>query len=183
MDSDKTKDEYQRRQVEKRVRFEPRFRMIVGIGVPSIGCQLDVSAYDGEYLDQLSLSIAARTSGYYFNIFSRDEIHRRHATGADVVEFSPKDGRSTLMTYNVNYPGTAPKWDFGYNPKDPHDIMSIAEKIKDGTIAIRVGFWLDNEVVVYSGEKPTDLKPIEMFEQCINEHHIFDAPRHRTDLD
>jgi hypothetical protein len=61
--------------------------------------------------------------------------------------------------------------------------MSIAEKIKAGTFAVRVGFWLDNEVVVYSGEKPSDQKPIEMFEQCINENHIFDTPQHRTDQD
>ena len=46
----------------------------------------------------------------------------------------------------------------------PHDIVSIAEKLKAGSVAIRVGFWLDNEVVVFSGEKPADQKQIEMFE-------------------
>jgi hypothetical protein len=209
MDSDKTKDEYLRQQVEKTVSFEPRFRMDDGIGVPGIGCHLDITAYDGEYLDQLSLSLDGRTtfavkaidrgkivlneaySGYNFQIVARDDIQRtdKHATDADVVGFAPKDGRSTLWIYDLNYPsakapnGTpVPKWYFGYNPKNSHDIMSIAEKIKDGTIAVRVGFWLDNEVVVYSGGgKPTDQKPVEMFEQCINENRIFDTPRHRTD--
>jgi hypothetical protein len=202
--SDKTKDEYLRRQIEKSVRFEPRFRMDDGIGVPGIGCLLDLTAYDGQYMDQLSLSMVARTifpvksnrgleeaySVYGFQIVARDEIQRpdKHATGAEVIGFAPKDGRSKLWISDFNYPGTrapsgvpAPKWDFGYNPKDPHDIMSIAEKTKDGTVAIRVSFWLDNEVVVYSGEKRTDQKPIEMFEQCIKENRIFDTPRHRTD--
>ena len=85
-----------------------------------------------------------------------------------------------MRAYDLNYPGTrapsgvpAPKWDFGYSPKDPRDIMSIAEKIKDGTIAVRVGFWLDNKVVVYSGERPTDQKSIEMFERCINDNDFF----------
>ena len=62
----------------------------------------------------------------------------------------------------------------------PHDIVSIAEKLKAGSVAIRVGFWLDNEVVVFSGEKPADQKQIEMFERCITENHIFDTPRIRT---
>ena len=42
----------------------------------------------------------------------------------------------------------------------PHDIVSIAEKLKAGSVAIRVGFWLDNEVVVFSGEKPADQKGV-----------------------
>jgi hypothetical protein len=209
MDSDKIKDEYLRRQVEKRERLEPRFRLDHGIGLRGIGCNLDVTAYDGEYLDQLELSMAARTtfaskasdrgkiilnpaySTFVFNISARDEIQRpdKHATGADVIEFAPKDGRSRLILYSANYPNIkapngrpAPKWQFGYRPKSPNDIISIAEKLKSGTIAIRVGFWLDNEVVVYSGE-PIDQKPIEMFEQCIKDNRIFDTPRHRTDQD
>lgn len=66
----------------------------------------------------------------------------------------------------------------------PHDIVSIAEKLKAGSVAIRVGFWLDNEVVVFSGEKPADQKQIEMFERCITENHILihrelEQPHHR----
>jgi hypothetical protein len=59
--------------------------------------------------------------------------------------------------------------------------VTIAKKIQAGTIAIRVGFWLDNKVVVYSGQKPDDQKPIELFDQCINENHIFDTPRYSKD--
>ena len=41
----------------------------------------------------------------------------------------------------------------------PHDIVSIAEKLKAGSVAIRVGFWLDNEVVVFSGAPMATLIP------------------------
>ncbi|MHB8849152.1 MAG: hypothetical protein ACYC43_12015 [Burkholderiales bacterium] len=207
IDSNKTKNEYLRRQVEKKVHFESKFSIDHGIGVPGIGCNLTVSAHDGEHLDELNLNMTARTtfavkvlqppdyrktvleeaySAYDFQIYDRDEVERpdKHATAADVVGFEPKYGRSMLEMIDFNYPRTiapsgaiAPKWSFGYNPKDPHDIVAIAEKIKGGTFAIRVGYWMDNEVVVYSGGMPDDPKPIVMFEQCINENHIFDTPR------
>jgi hypothetical protein len=127
--SDKTKDEYLRRQVDKSIRFEPRFRMDRGIGMSRIECNLDLTAYDGEYFDQLSLHMAAITtfavkandrdamvlnkaySVYRFQIVARGEIQRpdRHATGADVAGFGPKDGRSTLWGYDLNYPSTIQK--------------------------------------------------------------------------
>lgn len=211
-DSDKTKDENLRRQVEKRVHFKPEFSIDHGFGgISGVGCNLTVSAHDGEYLDELELHMTARTtfpvnamkfngekwnkvleeaySQYDYQIYDLDAVERpdKHATGADVVGFAPKDGRSKLEMSDFNYPRQrAPsgvpmiKWGFGYNPKDPHDIENITEKIKVGAFAVRVGYWLDNEVVVYSGEKPDDQKPIEMFEQCINQNHIFDTPRHRT---
>jgi hypothetical protein len=180
-------------------------------GIPGIGCHLTISAHDGEYLDELELDLTARAtyavkarqppdynktvlheaySGYDFQIVARDEIERpdKHATGADVIGFTQNDGISMRGVTGWNYPRTKapsgvpmPKWQFGHNPKNPQDIVTIAKKIQAGTIAIRVGFWLDNKVVVYSGEKPDDQKPIEMFEQCINENQIFDTPRHSTD--
>lgn len=210
LDSDKTKDENLRRQIEKKVHFEPKFKIDHGIGVPGIGCNLTIRTHDGEHLDELTLSMTARTifavnaidsrsvlvlrgaySEYDFQIDARDTVERpdKHATNADVVGFAPNDGRSRLVTTSLNYPRTKapsgepmPKWDFGYSPNDPHDIVSIAERIKAGSIAIRVSFWLDNEVVVFSGEKPDDQKPIEMFERCIKENHIFDTPRHSPPL-
>ena len=43
----------------------------------------------------------------------------------------------------------------------PHDIVSIAEKLKAGSVAIRVGFWLDNEVVVFSELVSFSVTPAE----------------------
>jgi hypothetical protein len=210
IDSDKTKDEYLRRQVDKRVRFEPRFRMDGGVGVPGIGCLLDLTAYDGEYLDQLSLSMVARTtfpvkandrgkivlneaySVYDFQIVARDEILRphKHATDADVVGFAPKDGRSTLWAYNLNYPGTrapsgvpAPKWDFGYNPKDPHDIISIAEKIRMVPLLFEWAFgWTTRLLCTQAKSRPT-----RNLLRCLSGVSMitifFDTPRLRTNQD
>lgn len=210
-DSDKVKDEHLRRQVEKKGHFEPMFSKDDGVGVPGIGCYLTVRVHDGEYLDELSLILTARTtfavkarqppdykkivlneaySSFNFQIVARDKVERpdKHATGADVVGFAPKDGRSKLAMTSFSYPRIKapngepmPKWDFVYSPKDPHDIVSIAKKIKAGNFAIRVGYWLDNKVIVYHGVKPGDQKPIEMFEQCINQNHIFDTPQIQSD--
>jgi hypothetical protein len=210
IDSDKTKDQKLRRQMEKKVRFEPEFSMDHGIGVPGIGCHLTASARDKEYFDNLSLHLTARTtfainandrgkivlneaySTYDFQLTARDEIERpdKHVTGADVVGFAPKDGKSKLWARDLNYPGVRapnglpmPKWYFAFNPTDPHDIVSISNKIEAGDISVQLSYWLDNNVVVYSAEKPTDKAPIKDFVRCVNENHIFDTPRHKTDHD
>lgn len=204
MDADKTKDEDQRRKIEKRVRFDSKFsQRNHGFAIPGHQCQLDLSAYDGEYLDNLSVSIEARTtfahnaydrgnivlqnaySEYYITISAHDEAERtnRHVTTAEVAGFSQKDGKATLFSFaypdSKVFSGTfRPNWKAYYDPQNPQDLLSITQQIKNGTFAVRVGYWLDNEVVVYSGEKPSNREPIEMFEQCINENRILDTPRY-----
>lgn len=201
--SENTKDEPLRQQVKKKVNFEARFRVNHGVGLPGIGCRLEISARDENYVDQLILDLTARKtfaikatdvngkevlakaySAYDFQIRGVDEIERpdKHATSAEVVGFAPKEGKSTLWDYDLGNPGAkAPngmlmhKWDFVYTPKEPRDLITIANKIKMNNLAIRVSYWLDNVDVVYFG-KQIDQTPIQQFEQCINDNHIFDTP-------
>jgi len=204
LDSGTTRNDNLKKLIEKTVIFEPSFGTNNGVGVPGIGCLLTANAIDGEYLDELSLDLSARTtfavkafdaqrgtvlhkaySSYDFQISARDEVVRpdNHATGADVVGFTPKDGKSRLWTYlafppGIKQPNGKPmaKWIFGYTPTNPHDVISIAEELKSGSLTIRVGYWLDDNVVVYSMGRPTDREKIDEFEQCISDNHIFDTP-------
>lgn len=206
LDPGTTRNDNRKKVTEKRIIFEPSFGVNNGVGVPGIGCLLNVNTFDGEHLDELSLDLSARTtfavkafdaqrgtvlnkaySSYDFQISARDEIARpdNHATGAEVIGFTPKDGKSRLWTYVVFPPGVKQpngkpmaKWIFGYTPTDPHDIISIAEELKSGSLTIRVGYWLDDDVVVYSMGRPTDPQTIDKFEQCIIDNRIFDTPLH-----
>jgi hypothetical protein len=204
LDPGTTRNDNLKKLIEKKVIFEPSFGVNNGVGVPGIGCLLNVKTFDGEYLDELSLDLSARAtfavkafdaqrgavlnkaySSYDFQISARDEIARQdnHATGAEVVGFTPKDGKSRLWTYavflpRVKQPNGKPmaKWIFGYTPTDPHDVISIAQELKSGSLNIRVGYWLDDNIVVYSMERPADPQKIDEFEQCIIDNHIFDTP-------
>ncbi|MBF0611045.1 MAG: hypothetical protein G8345_04765 [Magnetococcales bacterium] len=209
LDPNKTKDPELQKQIEKKAKFKAHFETSGGFGVPGIGCNLTVDAEDGEHLDRLSLLLRATTtfaiksynpalkqsvlndaySSYDFQILARDQVQRpdKHATGAELIGFSPQDGKSTLWTYYLNEPpGKAPsgvfspKWGFGYRPKDPQDILAIARQVKSGTAAIRLSYWLDNEIVTYTGE-PEDQEPFDSFEKCIQDNAIFDTPRHVKD--
>lgn len=204
LDSEKAGNEGRKRLIEKRLIFEPTFSIGHGVGVPGIGCSLEVGARDGEYLDRLSLYLTARTtyaanaydvykgtireqaySSYDFQIAARDEIERpdRHATGAEIVGFSPRDKKSILSNYVLNEPdlktpsgASFPKWDFVYTPSDARDLLAIADDIKSGRLMIRVGYWLDDEVVSYAMAARPEPKSIDEFQRCISENHILDTP-------
>lgn len=203
-DSGTTKIGPSAHEIIKYVDFETKYEMPRGLGLPGPWCSLEVSANDGEFIDRLSLSITARVtlgtggwnkgkfvynraySTYDFQIVGRDEVEKpgKHATGADVLGFSTGSGRSTLWGYEVNKTGSRapsgvpmPKWDFAYAPKDPQDLVAMANMIKEGSLAIRVGYWLDDYVVVYSARGPIDKQPIDEFERCVAENHILETPR------
>ncbi|MBF0611046.1 MAG: hypothetical protein G8345_04770 [Magnetococcales bacterium] len=209
LDSDKSKDWELKKQIDRKVQLKTVFKQDKGFGARGVGCNLIVSAYDRQNLDKLELFLTARMtyatraydqkleksvlneaySSYSYQVIGWDRLPRpeKRVTGAEVLGFSPQDGKSTLWTYYYNEPleksisGTLPpKWGFGYRPDDPQDILSMARQVKSGTAAIRLNYWLDSEIFLYTGE-PEDQIPIDMFEKCINDNTIFDFPRHVND--
>jgi hypothetical protein len=203
LDVEKTRNDDLKKVIEKRVTFEPSFDANDGAGVAGVRCLLTVHALHGEYLDVLSLDLSARRwlgvtdfdaktgtllkgvlSSFDFQISARDETVRppvKYATGAEVIGFAPKDGK--IGNFIVRPPGEKqpdgkPKWIFGYTPANPHDVISIAEELRRASLTIRVGYWLDDIVVLYSMEHPVDAQPINAFERCIADHHLFDTPLH-----
>ena len=182
----------------KKIVFEPSFGVIDSAGGPDVGCLLTVNARGGEYLDELSLYLSARRwiavtgfdadkgtpiknvfSSVDFQISARDETARppdKYATGAEVVGFAPeagKIGNYILRPAGEEQPNCKPKWIFGYTPENPHDIVSIANELRSGSLLIRVGYWLDDIVVVYAMEHLVDAQPIDAFERCVADHHLF----------
>jgi hypothetical protein len=191
-----TKDEHMTHVVEKKFVFEGKFKTDEKYPMPGAGCELTISGRDGEYVDLLSWSLRARItyaydshpafSSYDFLVLARDEIEKpdKHAIIANAIGFSPKEGKSTLWAYDLNYPGIkapsgvpTPKWQFGYIPKNPRDLIAMAESARNGTFALEVNYWLDDEIVRYSAVGPIDPRQINAFEHCIAENRILDAPQ------
>jgi hypothetical protein len=190
-----TKDEQLTHLVEKKLVFESKFETTKGFGTPADGCTLTISGHDGEYVDRLSWVLRARInyaydsrpafSSYDFLVLGRDEIEKpdKHATIANAIGFSPKEGKSTLWAYDLNYPGIkapaggpVPKWQFGYIPKNPRDLIAMAESARNGIFALEVNYWLDDDIVRYSAVGPIDPGQVDAFEHCIAENRIFDTP-------
>jgi hypothetical protein len=204
-DSNKVNDIQKIQYVKKKSHFESKFSIDHGYGTPGVGCHLTITSHDGQDLDELEINLTARKtfsvkslkppkykvavvenaySSYYFQIDARDKVDRpdKHVTGANIIGFSSKDGELLSQTVNFNYPHTKtpsgkpmPKWEFSFIPKDPHDIVSIANMIKTGNIMLQLSYWQDNKIVIYSSTKLNNSKPIEIFEQCIEENHIFET--------
>jgi hypothetical protein len=204
LDATRTKENNLKREIAKKVIFESTFDKTAGVGTSGVGCNLSASAYDGEYIDNLEIALSARKtfateswsgdkveknkaySVFDFQIRARDQIERPgiHATGADIIGFTPKNGKSRLWSYDVSYPQSKTvdgnprsKWYFAYTPTDPHDLISIAEQLRIGNISIRTGYFLDNKIVIYTSEKSTNQGSIEKFEKCILDNKIFDIPQ------
>jgi len=201
LDAGTTRNDHLQRVIEKKVIFEPSFDVNDRAEVQGVGCLLTANAAGGEYLDELSLYLSARRwigvtnfdankgtpvkgviSSFDFQIFARDETVRppdKYATGAEVVGFAPEDGKIGNLIVRPpgeKQPNGKPKWTFGYTPANPHDVIAIAEELRSGSLTIRVGYWLDDIVVLYSMQNPIDAQPIDEFERCIADKHLFDTP-------
>jgi hypothetical protein len=206
LDAGTTRNDSHKKVIEKKVIFEPSFAVNDRADVKGVGCLLTANAAGGEYLDELSLYLSARRwigvtgfdankgtmvngvlSTFDFQISARDETVRppdKYATGAEVVGFAPEAGKIGYLIVRPpgeKQPNRKPKWAFGYTPANPHDVIAVAEELRKGSLTIRVGYWLDDIVVVYAMAHPVDALPIDEFEQCIADHHLFDTPLHGAD--
>jgi hypothetical protein len=188
IETSKTNDERLTHIVEKKLAFESKFKTNTGYGTPGAGCELIISGRDGEYADQLYWLLRARIqhavrwypafSSYDFLIVLHNEIEKpgNHATIAKAIGFSPEEGKSTLWAYGLNYPRIDPNWQFGYIPKNPRDLIAMAESVRNGSFVLEVNYWLDDHIVRYSTAGPIDPRQIDEFENCIEENRIFDTP-------
>jgi hypothetical protein len=200
LDAGTTRNDGLKKVIEKRVIFEPTFGVNDEDGAPGVGCSLRVDALHGEYLDELSLYLTADRwigaknfdavrgtmvngvlSSIGFEISAWDKTVRspdKYATRAEVAGFGEDDDKIWeifLVPPGRKQPDGKPKWIFTFAPPN-RDVIAIAEELRRGSLTIRVGYWLDDIVVVYTMDRPIDPQPIDAFERCIADNHLFDPP-------
>ena len=175
----------------KSVTFSYRFKPFHNRGEPSNECDLFMTAPDGDYIHNISLRISAAQlypngewqhtpkTNFSINIGADKEVRQSlgFATGAKVENFSPNNGKPIMgRIYKTGmWPHTHPArgWDLVYLLQDQNDLQTIIHKIKNGSLHVKVGFWLDNAEVIYTSTAPSDASSVEAFERCIKENKIF----------
>jgi hypothetical protein len=156
-----------------------------------------MTALDGDYLNHLLLQLAAlrefeikgtQLDGYKIqpeavvstvNISTDKETRQSlgSATGAQVEKFSPTEGKPMMdrSFKQIRSPSQSPvaDWHLSYQLQGHNNLQAIINNIKQGTLHVTVGFWLDNAKVIYTSAAPRDVSAVDAFEHCIKDNKIF----------
>ncbi len=165
----------------KKAAFTSRLEVQHNVGLPGVACNLNMTAPDGEYINNVSLRISAARQYLHGNlehapenvysvlipINGDAEKSLGHRTGVKLQGFSPKHEYFKRGATLVK----APLGNFALNGQE--EFLSLMHKLKSGDLHVKVGFWLDNAEVIYTNAVPKNLSAIKAFEQCIDQNHIF----------
>jgi hypothetical protein len=196
-DPDTVRDANSKITIRKPVAFAYHFDPVGSFGaLGQVGCDLYMSAADGQYFNKLSLRLSAsktlahralsglttfdvgeKSSGSIL-FYAHQEIAkpRAYVTAATFDSLPPLaefiSMNRTFRPVPTPNGGTAPVWHIMW-AIGSQDLVAVLSKIKLGTFDIKVGFWLDNIEVLYSSAPPGDSGAVEEFERCMAEKAIF----------
>jgi hypothetical protein len=196
-DPDTVRDANSKIIIRKPVAFDYRFDPVGSFdALRQMGCNLYMSAPDGQYFNKLSMRLIASkqlahraTSGsttfgmgekssgsILFYAHQEIEKPRAYVTAARFDSLPPLaefiSMNRTFRPEPTPNGGTAPVWQIMW-AIGSKDLVAVLSKIKVGTFDIKVGFWLDNIEVLYSSAVPGDIGAVEEFERCMAEKAIF----------
>jgi hypothetical protein len=187
--------------VRRPVEFSSRFEEIKDlVGLPSIGCQIDLTALDGEFFDQLMIRLtsnktfahrAVKSSGgklQYFVTPERLDTAILFSFGQKTSNFTGEPTSAafgslktqiTMKDRNVR-PVMTPAG--GLTPVrqlfsyiERQDLFTALDIASEQPFDVKIGFWLENLQVIYSSNKVINLRAIAEFRQCLSDNAIFVA--------
>ncbi len=132
----------------KLVDFTYRFTNGSQEGQPLTACYLHMTAKDGDYLNELSFTVA--NHGIIRSSEEKAIKPLTYKTSMEVQDFSPID--PSISKYAI---------------------IPFIHDIEKGNLQVKYGFWFDNAEVIYTSSIPKDVSALKAFERCISENQIY----------